>query len=157
LPWQKIGDRAVTAAWDRFALVDAAVRDVEGLQASAMEIERGDLSYTIDTVDALRERSVADDLHLIVGADVAPELGTWRESERLRTEVTLVVMNRAGAPPVDLGALAGWNVLPVEIPALEISSSDLRDRAAHGRPLSFLVPDVAIRIIEERGLYALGR
>jgi nicotinate (nicotinamide) nucleotide adenylyltransferase len=96
LPWQKIGDRAVTAAWDRFALVDAAVRDVEGLQASAMEIERGDLSYTIDTVDALRERSVADDLHLIVGADVAPELGTWRASERLRTEVTLVVMNRAG-------------------------------------------------------------
>jgi nicotinate-nucleotide adenylyltransferase len=156
LPWQKVGERSVTPAEDRLAVVEAAIGDVEGLEASGIEIERGGLSYTIDTIEELRRRGPDDDLYLIVGADVAAALGSWERPDEIREEVTLVVMNRAGSSPIDsdTATLVGWTAVVVEIPALEVSSTELRERAANGRPLDFLVPGPAIRIIGERGLYA---
>ncbi len=158
-PWQKVGSRPVTPAEDRLALVEAAVRDCPGVEASSLEIERGGVSYTADTVAELAEREPGGELFLIIGADVAPMLGTWRRLDEVRRCVTLVIVNRPGtrldARPG--GPLAGWQVTSVEIPALEISSTDLRERAATGRPLDFLVPVEAIRVIRERNLYGDSR
>jgi len=155
LPWQKVDERSVTQARDRFDLVAAAIGTVDGLEACALEIERGGPSYTIDTIDELRATAPDDELFLIVGSDVAASIGTWKQPERIRDSVTLVVMNRAGTPPIGQQAttLDGWTSVIVEIPALAISSTDLRARAASGRPLDFLVPDAAIRVIVDRGLY----
>ncbi|MCU1491780.1 MAG: nadD, partial [Acidimicrobiaceae bacterium] len=78
--------------------------------------------------------------------------------DEVREMVTLVAVNRPGslaALPGPSGPLAGWNALALEVPALEISSTDLRERAASGRPLDYLVPEAAIRLIRERGLYAV--
>jgi nicotinate-nucleotide adenylyltransferase len=158
-PWQKVGDRAVTPAEERFNGDTTAIADVEGLEASAIEIERGGPSYTADTVAALRRSGPGDELFLIVGSDVAGSLGTWKRPEEIQSEVTLVVMERAGTSTdgvVDPGP-PGWRSITVEIPALAISSTELRDRARAGRPLNFLLPDPVIRIIEGRGLYAGGR
>ena len=156
LPWQKVGERSVTGATDRLDLVEAAIGGIDGLEACAIEIERGGLSYTVDTIDELRAAGPEDELFLIVGADVAATLGTWQHPEKIRDEVTLVVMNRAGSAPIDAdtAALVGWTAAIVEIPALEVSSTEVRQRVAAGRPLDYLVPDAAIRIIRERGLYA---
>jgi nicotinate-nucleotide adenylyltransferase len=154
-PWQKIGSRPVTPAEDRLAVVEAAVRDCEGVEASSIEIDRGGVSYTADTVAELAAAEPAAELFLIIGADVAPMLGTWKRVDEVRRAVTLVIVNRPGTR-VDArpsGPLAGWKVTSVEIPALEISSTDLRERAATGRPLDFLVPVEAIRQIRERNLY----
>jgi nicotinate-nucleotide adenylyltransferase len=70
--------------------------------------------------------------------------------------VRLVVVNRPGTM-IDARLLDGWEASVVEIPALEISSTDLRDRAASGRPLDFLVPVEAIRVLRERSLYVVER
>lgn len=156
VPWQKIGSRAITPAEDRYAMVAAATRDVEGLEASRIEIERGGMSYTADTLAQLAEAHPEAELHLIVGTDVAGELDTWERVEEVRRLSTLVVVNRPGARLPDLAA-SGWRVRTVEIPNLDISSTDLRARAADGRPLDFLVPEAVIRCIRERGLYAGGR
>lgn len=156
VPWQKIGSRAITPAEDRYAMVAAATRDVEGLEASRIEIERGGMSYTADTLAQLAEAHPEAELHLIVGTDVAGELDTWERVEEVRRLSTLVVVNRPGARLPDLAA-SGWRVRTVEIPNLDISSTDLRVRAADGRPLDFLVPEAVIRCIRERGLYAGGR
>ena len=156
-PWQKVGSRPVTPAADRLALVQAAVEGVEGLEASAIEIERGGLSYTADTVAELQERWPGVELHLIVGADAAAGLGSWERVEEVRSEVVLVVVNRPGTAISTAGLLDGWVVRMVEVPALEISSTELRDRVASGRPLDFLVPMPAIRVIRERGLYPVAR
>lgn len=159
-PWQKVGERAVTPALDRLALVAAAVAASEGVEASSIEVERGGMSYTADTVEELRSRDPDGELFLVVGADVVDGIGSWERLEAVRDAVTLVVVNRPGARSVDLGArgpLSRWRTVEIEMPALEISSTDLRDRAATGRPLDFLVPDAAIRVIRERGLYAQGR
>jgi nicotinate-nucleotide adenylyltransferase len=153
-PWQKHA-RTVTPAPDRFAVVEAAVTSVEGIEASSMEVERGGPSYTADTLDELTLRHPGAELFLVIGADVADELDTWERVEAVRELATLVVVNRPGVRPTK--PLSGWKAVSVEIPALDISSTDLRARAVDGRPLDFLVPEPAVRLIRERGLYAGGR
>ena len=151
-PWQKAGIRTLTPAEGRFAVVAAAVDGVEGLEASRLEIDRGGPSYTVDTVQDLRHAQPGAELFLVVGADVAGELGTWRRVEELRAAVTLVVVDRGGvAKGPDP---AGWKVEHLRIPALEISSSDLRHRLAEGRSVEFLIPEAAIRCIGRLDLYA---
>ncbi|MDA8292499.1 MAG: nicotinate-nucleotide adenylyltransferase [Actinomycetota bacterium] len=159
-PWQKVGERPVTPAEDRLAVVRAAVAGTTGVEASAIEVERGGVSYTADTVEELRGRHAGAELFLVVGADVVAGLDTWERVDAVRAAVTLVVVNRPGSRPVDLGPsgpVATWRAVAIEIPALEISSTDLRERAAGGRPLDYLVPDAAVRVIRERGLYAAWR
>ena len=86
--------------------------------------------------------------------------GAGSGSTEVRSKVVLVVVNRPGTTIDACGPdspLEGWDVRMVEVPALEISSTDLRDRVASGRPLDFLVPMPAIRVIRERGLYPVSR
>lgn len=151
-PWQKSA-RNVTHAADRLAVVEAAVAGTPGVEASAIEIDRGGESYTADTLEQLQNDD--RELFLIVGADVAADLHTWRRPDVVAGLATLVVVTRGGAPDVHPGP--PWRVEHVRIPSLDISSSDLRARAADGRPLEHLVPLPAIACIRERGLYAGGR
>jgi nicotinate-nucleotide adenylyltransferase len=155
VPWQKADSRVVSPAEDRLQMVEAAVEGVAGVEASRVEIDRGGPSYTVDTVRELLHRTPAPRPFVIVGADVAAELGTWQRVEELRRAVTLVVVDRAGVgsgedPP-------GWDVRRVRIPALDISSSQLRERLAQGRSVDFLIPQPAIRCIRLLNLYADSR
>lgn len=154
-PWQKTGTRPVTAADDRFAVVAAAVEGVDGLVASRLEIDRGGESITADTVAELARAHPGASLFLVVGADVAAELSTWKRVHELMGSVELVVVERGGVtgPPDP----PGWKVRRLHIPQLEISSSDLRRRLAEGRNVDFLIPAPAIRCIRARALYAERR
>jgi nicotinate-nucleotide adenylyltransferase len=153
-PWQKTGTRAITPAEDRFAVVEAAVGEVAGVEASRIEIDRGGQSYTADTIEEVARLHPGAELFCIVGADVADVLHTWERQEAIAELSTLVVVNRPGA--VRASRLEGWQVVEVEVPALEVSSTDLRARARDGRPLDYLVPEEAIRCIAARGLYAVS-
>jgi nicotinate-nucleotide adenylyltransferase len=153
-PWQKSG-RPITPAADRLAMVQAAAAGTTGVEASSIEIDRGGDSYTADTLEQLAAEDPDRELFLIVGADVAAELGTWRRTDVVARMATLVVVSRGGSPAVEIGP--PWRVEQVQIPALDISSSDLRARAGDGRPLDHLVPRAVIDCIRERGLYAGGR
>ena len=148
-PWQKSA-RRITPAADRLAVVEAAVAGTAGVEASSLEIDRGGESYTADTLEQLDEPG--RELFLIVGSDVAADLHTWRRPDVVARLATLVVVTRGGSPDVDPGP--PWRIEHVRIPTLDISSSDLRDRAAEGRPLEHLVPLPAIACMRERGLYA---
>lgn len=151
LPWQKEGTRAITPAEDRFAMVEAAVDGVDGLEASRLELDAGGPSYTADTLATLLAEDPDLDLHVILGADAAAGLRTWERYEAVREQATIVVVDRPGTPPVE--PLPGWRWVHLEVPLLEVSSTELRSRAEDGRPLEFLVPEPVIRCIEERGLY----
>jgi len=153
-PWQK-ADRRVTPADQRFAMVEAAVAGDLGLEASRVELDRGGDSYTADTLRALVAEDSRRELFLVVGADVAADLGTWREVGIARDLATLAVVSRPGAPDVDPGP--GWRVARVDIPHLDVSASDLRHRVAAGLPIDHLVPPGVIDHIRRLGLYAGGR
>lgn len=151
-PWQKEGLRPITPAEDRFAMVAAAVEDVEGVDASRLEIDAGGLSYTADTIAELARQHPEASLVLIVGADVAADLPTWVRQDELHAAVTLAVVRRAGVVVDEPGP--PWRTVVVDIPAVDVSSSDLRARAADGRPLDGLMPPAALRQLRCRGLYA---
>jgi nicotinate-nucleotide adenylyltransferase len=156
VPWQKAGQRQVSPAQDRYAMVEAAVSGVPGVEASPLEIQRGGPSYTADTVAELRARHPGAQLFVIVGWDVSSELASWERFEEVRDLATLVVVNRPGAvAPVGL-VQQGWRLEEVTVPNLEISSTDLRARAATGRPLDYLVPETAVRVIRQRHLYSVS-
>lgn len=153
-PWQR-SPGPVAPARQRQQVVAAAVAGQDGLEASDLEVTRGGPSYTADTLEALGRMYPGAELFLIVGADVADELDSWERAEACRALATLVVVNRPGVSVARLPL--DWPSVTVEIPALDISSTDLRARAADGRPLEFLVPDEAIRRIRRLGLYAGDR
>jgi nicotinate-nucleotide adenylyltransferase len=148
-PWQKRG-KVVASAADRLALVDAAVDGVEGVEASAIEIERDSPSVTAETLEALT--APGRELFLVLGADAVANMGTWRRLEETRDLATVVVVERAGdahsEPPG-----SGWRVQRVAIPRLDIASTDLRERLGSGRPIDGLVPPAVVRTIRARGLY----
>jgi nicotinate-nucleotide adenylyltransferase len=151
-PWQKTAHRQVTAAEDRLAVVTAAVDGVPGLEPSRLEIDRGGPSYSVDTVRQLIGEQPDTSFTLVIGADVAPDLETWHDVAALAGLVTLAIVDRAGVPrPPDP---AGWSVERVAIPALDVSSSELRDRLAAGSSVDFLIPAPAILCIRRLGLYA---
>ena len=156
VPWQKVGSRTVTAARDRLALVESAVDGVPGLEAGHQEIERGGESYTADTLGELRAAHPDAELFVLVGWDVAAELASWERIDDVKALATLVIVNRPGAGrPRGLDG-SGWRVEEVTVPNLEISSTDLRERAVDGRPLDYLVPGAAVAFIRARGLYAVS-
>lgn len=151
-PWQKSAERPVTPAEDRLAVLAAAVEGLVGVEASRLEIDRGGPSYTVDTLTELHRQWPAAQLFLVVGADVVPDLATWHRSADLPGMATLVVAERAGrrsaaGPP-------GWSTVHLPVPALDVSSSDLRRRLAAGEPIDVLVPAAAVRCIAVRALYA---
>jgi nicotinate-nucleotide adenylyltransferase len=148
-PWQKRG-QVVASAVDRFDLVTLAVAGLDGVEASAIEIERDAPSVTADTLEAL----TAPDrrLFLALGADAVANMGTWRRLEETRHLATVVVVERAGDAHAEPPG-AGWSVDRVAIPRLDISSTDLRARIRAGRPVEGQVPDVVVREIRRRGLY----
>jgi nicotinate-nucleotide adenylyltransferase len=152
IPWQKQGERTITPAVDRFAMVEAAVADVPGLAAGRLEIDAGGPSYTADTLEALAGRYPGADLFTIVGDDAAAGLHTWERFEEVIVQSSLVVVDRPGEA-VQLPDDVAW--IHVEVPHLEVSSTDLRARFNDGRPLDYLITDAVLTIIERRGLYTM--
>lgn len=147
-PWQKHGV-VVAPAEVRYEMVVAAIDEVDGLEASRLEIERPGLTYTIDTIDELRAPD--RELFLIVGADVAARIDTWRCVDRLRDAVTLAIVGREDAPaPVPP---PGWRAVAVPMPRIDVSSTGLRQRIAAGAPVEFLVPLPAVRVLRAHDLY----
>jgi nicotinate-nucleotide adenylyltransferase len=150
VPWQKVGSRAISPAADRLAMVRAAVADEPGLEVSDLEIRRGGDTYTADTLADLRAEEPDAELFVVVGADAAAGFTTWDRYEQVAEEATLVVVDRPGAGgPLD--ARFPW--VRVDIPELEVSSTDLRARVAAGRSVRYLTPDAVATCIAERGLY----
>lgn len=149
-PWQKLGSRTISPAEDRLAMVRAAVADAPGLEASDLEIVRGGMSYSADTLATLRTQEPGAELFLVLGNDAAAGFATWERHEEVAELAQLVVVDRPGTPtPID----DGFSWIRVDIPELEISSTELRQRVADGRSIRYLTPEGVATCIGERGLY----
>ena len=151
LPWQKHGVRAVSSANDRLDMVRAAFSSVRGVTVDTLEIDRGGDTYTADTLESMAKSHPDADLYLVVGSDVAAQLNTWDRPDVVRSLARLVVYERSGAenqrPPEP------WSFELIDLPLLEVSSTDIRDRVREGRPIDGLVPESVAEIIRDRSLY----
>lgn len=151
VPWQKLGSRRITPVAERLAMVEAAVEGVEGLEASDLEVRRGGLSYTADSVVELL-RSGVDEVFVVLGSDAAAEIETWERVDELSSTAVMVVVDRPGEG-ADRKLASSFRWIRVEVPRLEVSSTDLRARVREGRPLDYLLPKDVISTVRERGLY----
>lgn len=151
-PWQK---RDVSSAEDRYMITVLATASNEKFSVSRLEIDRGGPTYTLDTLRELRAFHGDDvDLFFITGADAVLQILTWKDPEAVFSEAHFIAATR---PAFDLshhqlGAFAD-KVSVMEIPALAISSSEIRRRVAEGKPIRYLVPEPVRSYIEERRLY----
>jgi nicotinate-nucleotide adenylyltransferase len=154
IPWQKAGTRRITPAEDRLAMVAAGLSDQVGLVASDLEMRLGGESSTVATLENLAAADPTGQLFLIVGSDAAAGLRTWRRHEELPGLATLVVVDRDGDP----GTSLDWPgpLVRLSVPRIDVSSSDLRRRAAAGEPLDYLVPPAVATLLAERLLYRGG-
>ncbi len=152
-PWQK-ERRDVTPARHRFAMTQLATDTNDQFEVSGIEMDREGPTYTIDTLHAIGEFYAGADLFFITGADATLEILTWKDPEEALDLATFVAVTRPGH---DLGRLASLGyrdrIVVLEIPALAISSTDIRRRVGEGRPIRYLVPDSVRTYIDEQQLY----
>jgi nicotinate-nucleotide adenylyltransferase len=143
---------------ERFRLCEAAADGVEWLTVSRVEVDRPGQTYTVDTLEQLTAAAPETEYVFVLGADQAMRLETWREPTRVLQLARLAVAERAGVPlesVVEVVERLGGEgrVTTFSMPRVDVSSTEVRERVAAGRPYRFLVPErVADRIARE-GLY----
>ncbi|HET9163640.1 MAG TPA: nicotinate-nucleotide adenylyltransferase [Solirubrobacterales bacterium] len=143
----------------RLAMTRLAAADDPRFSVSTLEVEREGPSYTYETLELLAGERGEPDLVFVMGADAAVGFESWREPQRVVELARLAVARRSGVSDADVastmrGLGAADRVTMLEMPQFGVSSSAVRERAAAGRPLRYLVPEAVARFIEEKGIYA---
>jgi nicotinate-nucleotide adenylyltransferase len=143
----------------RLAMTRLAAADDTRFSVSSLEVERDGASYTYETLELLAGERPDTELVFVMGADAAVGLESWRHPERVVELARLAVARRAGVSDADVGAAlrslgAEGRATMLEMPQFGVSSSSVRERAAAGRPLRYLVPEAVARFVEEKGIYS---
>lgn len=150
-PWQK--QRDITPASHREAMVRLAIDGEPRFALSRIEIEREGPSYTVDTVRELAALYPGTHWHLVIGQDQYASLHTWHDFQALLRLVTVAIADRPEAP---MSADPQVRDIPheaVALPMMDISSTDIRERLAHGQGIDDLVPPAVARYIARHHLY----
>ncbi|GAB3082263.1 nicotinate-nucleotide adenylyltransferase [Corynebacterium aquatimens] len=153
-PWQKAGKK-VSDAEDRYLMTVIATASNPRFHVSRVDIDRAGPTYTVDTLKDLSEKYPNDQLFFITGADALASIMSWHEWEKMFDLAEFVGVTRPGYELSEDGLPAQHQERThlIEIPAMAISSTDCRSRAAAGRPVWYLVPDGVVQYISKNSLY----
>ena len=154
-PWQKAG-RKISPAEDRYLMTVIATASNPRFTVSRVDIDRAGPTYTIDTLRDVRGDYPDADLYFITGADALSSIMSWHDWEDMFALAEFVGVTRPGYELTEdmLPADIQERVHLLDIPAMAISSTDCRERAAAGRPVWYLVPDGVVQYIAKHRLYA---
>jgi nicotinate-nucleotide adenylyltransferase len=155
LPWMK-EHGVVSPAEDRYLMTVIATASNPRFSVSRMEVDRDGPTYTVETLRGLKEELGRDsELFFITGADAVLEIVQWKRPQELFDLAQFIAATRPG---YDIAAFEGHGtrhpaITVMNVPALAISSTDIRARVAEGRPIRYLVPEGVKSYIEKAGLY----
>ena len=152
-PWQKVGDRQVTAAQVRWDMTDALVQGISGLRADDREIRRGGPTFTVDTLEEILSDQPDTEIFLIVGADTAERLETWHRASDVVGLSTIVIVNRDETTNTAPGFLRDARVLNVTMTPVDVSSSAIREAVSHGDSIDAMTSSSVVTIIRDHSLY----
>lgn len=151
-PPHKAGD--LTPSDIRLRMVRAAVASDDRFRVSEVEIRRAGPSYTVDTLRALRDGSLADArIYLIMGVDQYRDFSHWHRPDAIRRMATLAVMDRGGEGVDEERADEDTDLVRVPVRRIDVSSTKVREMVGRGEDVSTLVGPEVARIIEAEGLY----
>jgi nicotinate-nucleotide adenylyltransferase len=148
-PWQK---EQVTSTSDRYLMTEIATAANPRFKVSTVDIDRSGPTYTVDTLRDLQVQFPDADLFFITGADAVSSIADWKDSANLWDLAKFVAVTRPGHV-LDLPDSPEGAIQVLEIPALAISSTDIRKRVSQGKPIWYLVPDGIVQFIAKHGLY----
>lgn len=151
-PWQKT-DRVTASAEHRYLMSVIATSTDERFMVSRVDVDRPGPTYSIDTLGDLRQQHpTVRDWYFITGADALSKIMTWRDHDEVLSLAHMIGVSRPGhglaRPELDTEAIS-----LLEVPALAISSTDIRERVRTSAPVDYLVPDGVARYIAKTGLY----
>ena len=148
-PWQK---QTITDSNHRFRMTQLAISGNEHFEISRVDVDRPGPTYTVDTLRDIRAQQPDAELFFITGADSISQIGTWKDADQIWPLAHLVGVTRPGhsleVPKSPHGAVS-----LLEIPALAISSTDIRARVKAGKPIDYLLPEAVIDYIQQNNLY----
>jgi nicotinate-nucleotide adenylyltransferase len=150
-PWQK-QDRLVSAAEHRYLMTVIATASNPRFWVSRVDIDRPGPTYTIDTIRDLASEQPGAELYFITGADALAQILSWKDQEDALKFAHFIGVTRPGYELSD-DHLPADSVTLVDVPAMAISSSAVRDRVRAGQPVWYLVPDGVVQYIGKHGLY----
>lgn len=142
-------------AEDRFAMASLAIKGVNGLSVSRIEIDGDEPSYTINTIKKLQKKYSRDRLYLIIGTDSFGKLEAWRGRDCLLEMVSIIVMKRPGNNCMPKMDLENYDISFADNPLIDISSSMIRDRIKKGKSVKFLLPNSVIAYLQKKRLYEI--
>jgi nicotinate-nucleotide adenylyltransferase len=142
----------VTVAEHRYLMTVIATASNPRFTVSRVDVDREGLTFTVDTLRDLKTQRPDAELFFITGADAIEQILTWKDAEELFTMAQFVAVTRPGHT-LSVDGLPGDRVHVLEIPALAISSTDVRERARAGHPVWYLVPDGVVQYIAKHRLY----
>jgi nicotinate-nucleotide adenylyltransferase len=154
-PWMK-ADRIVSSSEDRYLMTVVATASNPRFSVSRVEIDRDGPTYTVDTLRLLADRHPDAELYFITGADAMLEILDWKDPEDALGLAHFIAATRPGYDLARFEAAAPTHhprVSTMDIPALAISSSDIRSRVRDGRAIRYLLPEGVKSYIEKQGLY----
>lgn len=150
----------ITAGAARAEMLEFAIAGHAPFRVDCRELKRAGPSYTVHTLQELRDEDPARELFFLIGADSLADLPFWFEPRRIAELANLVVVNRGRSTPPDLHALvphlgeaAVARMQVVAIPGIDLSSSDMRRRVQQGRSIRFMTPRAVECYIQEQRLY----
>jgi nicotinate-nucleotide adenylyltransferase len=152
-PWQKAQEET-TAAEHRYLMTVLATAANPAFSVSRVEIDRAAPTYTVETLRAMREIAPVDHLFFITGADAILNILTWKDAEECLELADFVAATRPGyhAEQLDEAGLLD-RVILLDVPALAISSTDIRERFSAGRSVRYLIPREVEEYAVKHGLY----
>ena len=146
--------RALSPAELRLEMLEAALAHDPVLVASDIEVRRAGPSYTIDTLGEIRARYPEAELVLVIGTDQWQQFEGWKDPQGIARMATIAVMTREGEDPAAVGPGVAIPSHVVPVTRIDVSATDVRERARQGRSIRHLVPQAAHRIIEREELYS---
>lgn len=167
-----LGKKPLASPSQRQRMLELALADLEGCELDLRELQRGGLSYTVDTVQSFRAEDEKRPLCLFLGLDAFQQLDRWRRWDMLLNNAHIVVVDRpdtdAHMPPTmtellerhatdsvkSLHAAPAGHIFRQAIPLLDISATRIRSLVAAGRSARYLVPDNVLEYIHQQRLYA---
>ena len=132
----------------RLAMLKIATEGNEAFEVIDLEIKRGGVSYTVDTLKQLKKEFSSDEFYLIVGSDLANDFSSWKEPEELKKEAKIVVGHRDQYPLKDKD-----DFIILDIIQIDLSSSKIRDLIQNGHSIRYLVSEKVADYIEKHQLY----
>lgn len=148
-------EQAGSSGQQRLQMVQAAIEGHPSFKLIDIEIRRGGISYTIDTVKELKQQYTEVDFYFIIGADMVNYLPHWERIEELAALVTFIGVKRPGSELrlEELPEYLQRNVRLAQMPQMDLSSTAIRERVASGRSIRYMVPESVYQIIVRSGAY----